>query len=47
MDDVIFLEYGNERLSAFTDGMFEDYGELFGKMIRAQMRNFQIRGAVN
>lgn len=47
MDDVIFLEYGNERLSAFTNGMFEDYGELFGKMIRAQMRNFQIRGAVN
>ncbi|EAG3563888.1 phage portal protein [Listeria monocytogenes] len=47
MDDVIFLEYGNERLAAFTDGMFEDYGELFGKMIRAQMRNFQIRGAVN
>lgn len=47
MDDVIFLEYGNERLAAFTDGMFEDYGELFGRMIRAQMRNFQIRGAVN
>ncbi|EJC5195992.1 phage portal protein [Listeria monocytogenes] len=47
MDDVIFLEYGNERLAAFTDGMFEDYGDLFGRMIRAQMRNFQIRGAVN
>lgn len=47
MDDVIFLEYGNERLAAFTDGMFEDYGELFGRMIRAQMRNFQIRGTVN
>ncbi|EEO6677719.1 phage portal protein [Listeria monocytogenes] len=47
MDDVIFLEYGNDRLAAFTDGMFEDYGELFGRMIRAQMRNFQIRGAVN
>ncbi|EDJ9853462.1 phage portal protein [Listeria monocytogenes] len=47
MDDVIFLEYGNDRLAAFTDGMFEDYGELFGRMIRAQMRDFQIRGAVN
>lgn len=47
MDDVIYLTYNNERLNKFTDGLFEDYGELFGRMINAQMRNYQIRGIIN
>ncbi|KAA9534127.1 phage portal protein [Listeria monocytogenes] len=47
MGEVLYLEYNNEKLRAFVDGMFEDFGELFGRMINAQLRNFQIRGAVN
>lgn len=47
MDDVIYLTYNNEKLSKFTEGLFNDYGEIFGRMINAQMRNYQIRGIIN
>jgi HK97 family phage portal protein len=46
MSDVLFLEYGNIKLSRFLDGLFEDYGEMFGRMINAQLRNYQLRGIV-
>ena len=47
MDEVIYLTYNNEKLSSFVEGLFGDYGEIFGRMISAQMRNNQIRGIVN
>lgn len=47
MDDVIYLTYNNEKLNKFTEGLFADYGEIFGRMINAQMRNYQIRGIIN
>lgn len=47
MDEVIYLNYNNEKLNIFTEGLFKDYGEIFGRMISAQMRNYQIRGIVN
>ncbi|MFC6402299.1 phage portal protein [Mammaliicoccus sciuri] len=47
MSEVIYLTYNNNKLSSFVDGLFEDYGEIFGRMISAQMRNNQIRGIVN
>lgn len=47
MGEVIYLTYNNNKLSSFVDGLFEDYGEIFGRMISAQMRNNQIRGIVN
>lgn len=47
MDEVIYLTYNNERLKKFTEGLFADYGEIFGRMISAQMRNYQIRGIMN
>lgn len=46
MDEVIYLTYNNEKLNTFVDGLFEDYGELFGRMINAQLRNYQIRGVL-
>lgn len=46
MDEVIYLTYNNEKLSKFMDGMFEDYADLFGRMIEISMRNNQIRGTV-
>lgn len=47
MEDVIYLQYNNENLEKFTDGLFNDYGELFGRMIEISMRNNQIRGSVS
>jgi HK97 family phage portal protein len=45
--EVIHLKYRNEKLSPLIDGLFADYGELFGKILSAQMRKGQIRGSVN
>lgn len=47
MSEVIFLKYNNEQLDRFTNGLFGDYGELFGRMIDVSMRNNQIRGSVS
>ncbi|WP_350300604.1 phage portal protein [Peribacillus frigoritolerans] len=46
MDEVIYLTYNNEKLSKFMEGMFDDYADLFSRMIEISMRNNQIRGTV-
>lgn len=46
MSDVIYLEYNNCGLEEITRGLFDDYNELFGRMIEVAMRNNQIRGSV-
>jgi len=46
MDEVIYLTYNNEKLSKFMDGMFDDYANLFSRMIEIALRNYQIRGMV-
>ena len=46
MDEVLYLTYNNEKLSSFTDGMFDDYANLFSRMIEVALRNYQIRGMV-
>jgi HK97 family phage portal protein len=45
--EVIHLRYSNEKLSALVDGLFKDYGELFGQMIDSQKRKSQIRATVD
>lgn len=47
MSDVLYLEYNNQKLEQFTDGLFHDYGELYGRLIEAAKRNNQIRGTVS
>lgn len=47
MSDVIYIEYNNDKLDRFTKGLFEDYAELFGRIIEIAMRNNQIRGSVS
>ncbi|MGE6380007.1 phage portal protein [Peribacillus muralis] len=47
MSDVIYLEYSNKKLSTLLDGLYADYGELFGRIIEFQKRKNQIRGLVN
>lgn len=47
MSDVLYLEYNNCGLEEITRGLFQDYSELFGRMIEVAMRNNQIRGSVS
>lgn len=47
MSDVIYVEYNNEELDRFTKGLFDDYSELFGRILEIAMRNNQIRGSVS
>lgn len=45
--DVLYWEYNNENLERFTKGLFNDYSELFGRILEVAMRNNQIRGSVS
>lgn len=47
MDEVIYLTYNNEKLSKFTEGMFEDFADLFTRMIETSKHSNQIRATVN
>lgn len=47
MSEVIYMEYNNHDLEEITKGLFEDYSELFGRMMETAMRNNQIRGSVS
>lgn len=47
MSDVIYLEYNKEELDKFSKGLFNDYAELFGRIVDIAMRNNQIRGTVS
>lgn len=44
---VIHLKYKNENLSPLIDGLFADYGDLFGRVLASQKRKNQIRGTVD
>ena len=45
--EVLHLRYRNEDLVPLIDGLFSDYGELFGRILSAQKRKNQIRGTVD
>ncbi len=45
MDEVIYLTYNNAHLSKFLDGLTNDYADLFGSLIDASKRGYQIRGS--
>ncbi|WP_078410277.1 phage portal protein [Priestia abyssalis] len=46
MDEVIYLTYNNEKLTKFMAGMFDDFANLFSRMIEVSLRKNQIRGTV-
>lgn len=46
MNDVIYLKFNNNQVVTLVESLFEDYGKIFGRMINAQMKNYQIRGIV-
>ncbi|MFP3415185.1 phage portal protein [Bacillus sp. SIMBA_074] len=45
--EVIHLKYRNDKLSPLIDGLFEDYGDLFGRIVNSQKRKNQVRGTVD
>lgn len=47
MDEVIYLQYTNENLTKLLDGLYTDYGKLFGRIVEFQKRKNQIRGVVD
>ena len=47
MSEVIYLEFNNEKLMPLIDGLFGDYGDLFGRLIESQKRRNQIRATVD
>jgi len=47
MGDVLYFQYGNQKLESFTRGLFADYSELYNRLLEAAKRNNQIRGTVS
>lgn len=47
MNEVLYLEYNNQKLTRYIDGLFSDYGELYARLMEAAKRNNQIRGTVS
>lgn len=47
MKDVIYLTYNNEKLERFLDGLSKDYADLFGALVDASKRSYQLRGSIN
>lgn len=46
MSDVIYLEYSNEEMSGIIDGLFRDYGDVFGRLISYQLHANQVRATM-
>lgn len=47
MNEVLYLTYSNDKLTKFTEGMFQDYADLFTRMIETMMFDNQIRATVS
>lgn len=45
--EVLHLRYRNENLSPLIEGLFTDYGDLFGRILNSQKRKNQVRGSVD
>ncbi|WP_242309222.1 phage portal protein [Bacillus cereus group sp. BfR-BA-01524] len=45
--EVIHLKYRNDKISPLIDGLFADYGDLFGRILNSQKRKNQVRGTVD
>lgn len=47
MSEVIFLQYNNNRLGKYVEGLYQDYAALYERMVEVTMRNHQIRATVS
>ncbi|MDW4379947.1 phage portal protein [Staphylococcus saprophyticus] len=47
MSEVIYLEYNNICITNMLYGMFGDYGDIFGRLIKSNLMNNQIRATLS
>ena len=47
MSEVIYLEYNNIGITNMLYGMFGDYGDIFGRLIKSNLMNNQIRATLS
>lgn len=47
MSDVIYLEYNNDSITEMLYGLFSDYGDIFGRLIKSNLMNNQIRATIS
>lgn len=47
ISEVLYFQYSNERLSSLVDSLFDDFGELFSRVLEYQKRKGQLRGLVD
>lgn len=46
MSEVIYLNYNNNNLKRYVDGLYDDYHSLYKRMVEVAMRNHQVRSIV-
>lgn len=46
MSEVIYLEFSNAPITSLLDGLFKDYGDIFGRLINSNLMNNQIRATL-
>ena len=46
MSEVIYLEYNNESITNMLMGLFSDYSDIFGRMIKSNLMSNQIRATL-
>lgn len=47
MSEVIYLEFSNAPITSLLDGLFKDYGDIFGRLINSNLMNNQIRATLS
>ena len=47
ISDVIYLQYNNNRLDRYLEGLFASYEKLYSRIVEALARSGQIRGVLN
>lgn len=46
MSEVIYLEYNNTAITNMLNGLFSDYGDIFGRLIQSNLMNNQVRATL-
>ncbi|MEB6569074.1 phage portal protein [Staphylococcus auricularis] len=47
MKEVIYLVFSNSTLASYLNGLFRDYGQIFGRMIKMNLMSNQIRATLS
>src|SRR5699024_4147949 len=45
-EDVLYFKYTNSKIRTLMNGLYDDYGELIGRMIEFQLKKSQLRAGI-